>query len=146
MGQIIPINKDYGSFFLVSIEEINWDEANDTWDSVYANPYYSTYLQDEYGITVPPPYEVLWDHAITLQITIELGGKPGEDTYLHSDKDKEKKKKKIKLIFMINDLEQVFEKEENNQVKVEFKNQVENQLSEQFGQKVLLEDVQIIHR
>ena len=142
MGTIIPVNKDYGDFFLVSIEEINWDEANDTWDKVYADSYYATYLQDEYGIIVPPPYEVLWDHAITLQITISVGGKPGEDTYLH----KGKKKKKIKLIFMIDNLEKVFEKDKNDEVKVEFKNQVENQLSEQFGQKVILEDVQIIHR
>jgi hypothetical protein len=56
------------------------------------------------------------------------------------------KRKKIKLIFMIDDLEKVFEKDKNNQVKVEFKNQVENQLSEQFKQKIILEDVQIIHR
>ena len=40
----------------------------------------------------------------------------------------------------------VFEKDKNDEIKVEFKNQVENQLSEQFGQKVILEDVQIIHR
>ena len=59
---------------------------------------------------------------------------------------KKKRKKKIKLIFMIYNLESVFEKDKNNQVKVEFKNQIENQLTEQFGQKVILEDVQIIHR
>ena len=146
MGQIIPVNKSYGDFFLVSVEEINWDEANDTWDQVYANKYYATYLQEEYGITVPPPYEVIWDHAITLQVFVELGGKPGDDTYLHAGNGSKDKKKKIKLIFMIDDLEKVFEKDKNNQVKVEFKNQVENQLSEQFGQKVILEDVQIIHR
>ena len=37
-------------------------------------------------------------------------------------------------------------KEKNTQVKVEFKQNVENILTEKFGQKIILEDVQIIHR
>ena len=144
MGKITPIDKQYGDFFLIQIEDINWDEADALWGAFYADRYYADYLQAEYNITVSAPYEVLWDHAILL--TISVGGKPGEDPFLYPGSGKKDKKKKIKLIFMIDNLEKVFEKDKNDKIKVEFKNQVENQLSEQFGQKVILEDVQIIHR
>jgi hypothetical protein len=47
---------------------------------------------------------------------------------------------------MIDDLTKVIEKEKNNLVKAEFKDKVENILTEKLGQKVVLENVQIIHR
>ena len=50
----------------------------------------------------------------------------------------------ILLIFILQIFE--FEKTKNNTVKVEFKDHVENLLTEKFNQKILLEDVQIIHR
>jgi hypothetical protein len=46
---------------------------------------------------------------------------------------------------MMENKEEIFEKEKKT-VKVEFKHYVENVLTEKFGQKVILEDVQIIHR
>ena len=131
-------------FIITSVEKINWDEANYNWDSFYSDQYYAQYLLDTFNITIPsPPNAVLWDHAILLTISFpDKGGGPG--TY---DKGKKKKhKKKIKLIFMIDNMESVFEKEKNDEVKVEFKNKIENLLTEKFNQKVVLEDVQIIHR
>jgi len=143
MGQITKIDKKYDDFFLIQIEDINWDEAEANWDSFYADEYYSKYLKAEYNVDVPPPYEVLWDQAILL--TISVGGKYNGPEFGWTKEDEEKKKT-IKLIFMMDDFEKVFEKEKDTKVEVEFKNKVENQLSEQLGHKVLLEDVQIIHR
>jgi len=143
MGTKTTINKSIDTFIIGTVEQVNWDEANANWDTYYADEYYAKYLKAEFNVDIQgPPYEVLWDHAVLLTV-----GFPSSFDYQSDQKDrKEKKKKKIKLIFMIDSLEKVFEKDKNDQVKVEFKNQVENQLSEQFGQKVILEDVQIIHR
>lgn len=143
MGETTIVNKNINTWLVTSVTEINWDEANYNWDTFYADQYYASYIEAEFGIAIPgPPYGVLWDHAIALTIAFPSG-------YDYQDQQlgkKEKKKKKIKLIFMIDDLEKVFEKEKNTQVKVEFKQNVENILTEKFGQKVILEDVQIIHR
>jgi hypothetical protein len=142
MGEKTTVNRSINTFIVGEIEYVNWDEANYNWDTFYADDYYAQYIQAEFGIELPgPPYEVLWDHAVVLTI-----GFPSGFDYQDQQLGREKKKKKIKLIFMIDNMEKVFEKDKNNKVRVEFKNQVENQLSEQFGQKVILEDVQIIHR
>jgi hypothetical protein len=122
---------------ILGITNITWDQATVNWDAFYADQYYAQYILDEFGVEVPPPFGILWDHALVL--TLELGGKPGSDEWLHKTK-----KKKVKLIFMMEDRQSVFEKEKK-QVKVEFKHQIENVLSQQFGQKVELKDVQIIH-
>ena len=143
MGTKTTINKSIDTFIIGTVEQVNWDEANVNWDTYYAYEYYSKYLKSEFGVDIPgPPYEVLWDHAVLLTI----GFPSGFDYQSQQSSEGKDKRKKIKLIFMIDDLEKVFEKDKNNQVKVEFKNQVENQLSEQFKQKIILEDVQIIHR
>jgi len=127
-----------------SITDITWDQATDNWDTFYADQYYGQYILDTYGIEVPPPYGVLWDHAIEITISFpDLGG--GSNPIITWSNQGEKQKKKVKLIFIIDDLEKVFEKDKNNQVKVEFKDRVENILTEKFNQKVILEDVQIIH-
>jgi hypothetical protein len=126
---------------VTGITDITWDQATENWDTFYANDIYAQYILEEFGITVPPPYGILWDHAVIVTIQIDEGGKPGDDEFLH----KKKKKKKIKLIFMMENIETVFEKE-TKQVKIKFKEQVENVLTEKFGKKVILEDVQIIHR
>ena len=47
---------------------------------------------------------------------------------------------------MMDDLTKVIDKEKNNLVKANFKDKVENILTEKIGQKVILEDVHIIHR
>ncbi len=86
------------------ITDITWDQATENWDTFYADQYYSQYILETYGIEVPPPYGILWDHALIL--TIELGGKPGDDQYLHKTK-----KKKVKLIFMMEDRQSVFDKD-----------------------------------
>ena len=148
------VNKPINTFIVGEVNEIVWDQANDNWDSFYADSeydptiikpedYYAQYLLAEFGITVPPPYEMLWDHAIILTI-----GFPSRYDYTADQlqKNQRQQKNKVKLIFIIDDLEKVFVKEKNNQVKVEFKDKVENVLTERFGQKVILEDVQIIHR
>jgi hypothetical protein len=128
-----------------SITDITWDQATGNWDAFYADQYYAQYILDAYGIEVPPPYEILWDHAIKITVSFpDLGG-ASSPTITWSNQ-REKEKKKVKLIFIIDDLEKVFEKDKNNQVKVEFKDRVENILTEKFNQKVILEDVQIIHR
>lgn len=148
------VNKPIGTYVVSEVNDILWDQANDNWDTFYAdseyNPmpikpdtYYAQYLLAEYGITVPPPYEMLWDHAIILTIVFPSGF---EYINQQSEKDRRHKKNKVKLIFIIDDLEKVFVKEKKDQVKVEFKNAVENILTEEFGQKVILENVQIIHR
>lgn len=146
MGEIIPINKQIDGFFLNSIEKINWNEANYNWNTFYADQYYAAYIYEEFGITIPnPPNAVLWNHAVLLNITFIEGNAP-PDSYDQGKKKKKLLKKKIKLIFMVDDMESVFEKEKNDEVKVEFKNKVENILTEKFGQKIILENVQIIHR
>lgn len=123
------------------IIDITWDNATENWDTFYSDQFYSQYILENFGIFVPsPPNAILWDHAIILILQIDTGGKPGDDEYLHK-----KKKKKIKLIFIMENKEQVFEKE-TKKVKVEFKHHVENVLTEKFGKQVILEDVQIIHR
>ena len=141
MGSSTNTNINVGTVVITSVTEINWDEASNTWDGFYSNPYYAGYLKKQFGIDIPSSFPVLWDHALVLTVAFPAGP-PVPST----KEDKKKRKKKIKLIFMIDNLESVFEKDKNNQVKVEFKNQIENQLTEQFGQKVILEDVQIIHR
>ena len=135
------VNKPIGTFIVGEVNDILWDQANENWDTFYADTYYSQYLQAEYGITIPsPPDAILWDHAVILTI-----GFPSGYDYQDQQAGKKKKKKKIKLIFMMENIETVFEKE-TKQVKVSFKEQVENVLTEKFGKKVILEDVQIIHR
>jgi hypothetical protein len=142
MGTKTTINKSIDTFIIGTVEQVNWDEANVNWDTYYADEYYSKYLKSEFGVDIPgPPYEVLWDHAVLLTI-----GFPSSFDYQDQQTGEKKKRKQIKLIFMIDNIEKVFEKDKNNQIKVEFKNQVENQLSEQFGQQVILEDVKIIQR
>jgi hypothetical protein len=125
------------------INNINWDQANQNWDTFYANTDYAQYILETYGITVPPPYGVLWDHAV--EVTVVFAGASADPTDFQNV-NKKHEKKKIKLIFMIDDIEKVFEKTKNNTVKIEFKDHIENLLTEKFNQKILLEDVQIIHR
>lgn len=141
MGSTTNTNINIDTFVVTSVTDINWDEAANTWDGFYSDVYYARYIKEEFGIDIPSSFPVLWDHALILTVAFPAGP-PVPST----KEDKKKRKKKIKLIFMIDNLESVFEKDKNNQVKVEFKNQVENRLTEQFGQKVILEDVQIIHR
>lgn len=147
------VNKPIGTYVVSEVNNILWEDAKDNWDTFYAdseynpmpiNPqdYYAQYLYAEFGLTVPPPYKMLWDHAIVLTIVFPSSY---DSTYDNRQKKQEKRKKQIKLIFIIDDLEKVFQKEKNNQVKVEFKDKVENILTERFNQKVILEDVQIIH-
>lgn len=136
------INKSIGTFIVGEVNNITWDNATENWDTFYADTYYSQYIQAEYNITIPsPPDAILWDHAVVLTI----GFPSGYDYQDQQEERKKKKKKKIKLIFMMENVETVFEKE-TKQVKVEFKENVENILTEKFGKKVILEDVQIIHR
>ena len=95
MGETTIVNKNINTWLVTSVTEINWDEANYNWDTFYADQYYASYIEAEFGVTVPgPPYEVLWDHAIALTIVFPSG-------YDYQDQQlgkKEKKKKKIKLI------------------------------------------------
>lgn len=128
---------------VTDITDITWDQATKNWDSFYADQYYAQYILDEFGINVPPPYGILWDHAVELTIAFEGAA---ADPIEVQNISKKSEKKKIKLIFMIDDIEKVFEKSKNNTVKVEFKDHVENLLTEKFNQKIILEDVQIIHR
>lgn len=126
------------------VSDINWDQATQNWDTFYADQYYAQYILETYGVTVPPPYGVLWDHAV--EVTVVFADGAAADPIEVQNINKKSEKKKIKLIFMIDDIEKVFEKSKNNTVKVEFKDHVENLLTEKFNQKILLEDVQIIHR
>lgn len=143
MGAITKTNINIDTWVVSEVIQINWDEAGsptNTWDNFHSDYYYVRYLDHEFNIVVEsPPTHILWDYAVLLTIAF-----PADSTL--SSKGKKKRKKTIKLIFMINDIEEIFEKEKNNQVKIDFKNKVENQLSEQLGQKVILENVQIIHR
>lgn len=125
---------------VTGIIDITWGNATENWDTFYSNDIYAQYILEEFDIFVPPPYGILWDHAVIVTIQLDEGGKPGDDEFLHK-----KKKRKIKVIFMMENKEEIFEKEKKT-VKVEFKHYVENVLTEKFGQKVILEDVQIIHR
>jgi len=135
------INKPIDTFIVGEVNDITWDQANQNWDTFYADEYYAKYLKAEFGITIPsPPNAILWDHAVILTI-----GFPGRDETRSTFAWTEEKKKKIKLIFIIDDLEKVFEKGKNNTVRVQFKDQVENILTEKLNQKVVLENVQIIH-
>lgn len=126
------------------VSNINWDQATQNWDTFYADQYYAQYILETYGVTVPPPYGVLWDHAV--EVTVVFADSAAADPIEVQNINKKSKKKKIKLIFMIDDVEKIFEKSKNNTVKVEFKDHVENLLTEKFNQKIILEDVQIIHR
>jgi len=127
------------------VNNITWDQAHQNWDTFYANSDYAQYILETYGITVPPPYGVLWDHAVEVTVVFTGLGASADPTEFQNI-NKKSEKRKIKLIFMIDDIEKVFEKTKNNTVKVEFKDHVENLLTEKFNQKILLEDVQIIHR
>ena len=143
MGETTKLNLSIDTFVVDSVTKINWDEANQgTWGEFYGDQYYAKYLKAVYYIDIPgPPYKVLWDHAVVLTI-----GFPSGFSYIDQQTGKKKLKNKIKILFIMDDLTKVFEKEKNDTVSVQFKNEVENELTERFGQKVILEDVQIIHR
>jgi hypothetical protein len=137
------VNKPIGTFIVGEVNDITWDKATANWDTFYADTYYSQYIQSEFGVTIPsPPDAILWDHAVVLTVGFPSGYDYQDQQDEKSDK---KKKRKIKVIFMMENKEEIFEKEKKT-VKVEFKHQIENVLTEKFGQKVILEDVQIIHR
>ena len=146
MGETTKVNLSINNYIVDSVTKINWDEAAQPWDEFYGDQYYAEYLKAVYFIDVPgPPYKILWEHAIIVTVTFPvtlLGGasQPDQQT------GKKKHKKKIKILFIMDDLTKVFEKEKNDTISVQFKNEVENELTERFGQKVILEDVQIIHR
>lgn len=143
MGETTKLNLSIDTFVVDTVTKINWDEANQgTWEEFYSDQYYAKYLKAVYYIDIPgPPYKILWDHAVVLTI-----GFPSGFSYIDQQTGKKKLKKKIKILFIMDDLTKVFEKEKNDTVSVQFKNEVENELTERFGQKVILEDVQIIHR
>lgn len=143
MGETTKLNLSIDTFVVDSVTKINWDEANQgTWGEFHSDQYYAKYLKAVYYIDIPgPPYKILWDHAVVLTI-----GFPSGFSYIDQQTGKKKLKKKIKILFIMDDLTKVFEKEKNDTVSVQFKNEVENELTERFGQKVILEDVQIIHR
>jgi hypothetical protein len=144
----IHVTQDPGNdFFITNIEDVTWDAADFNWDNFYADKYYSYYIYETFGVNVPAPYGVLWDHAVILTVVL-----PGSNGSIVTSKRKKRKtdkkeKEKIRLIFMVDDFADVFEKEKNNEVKVKmkFKEKVENILTERFNQQVILEDVQIIH-
>lgn len=142
MGEIIPSNININNplSVITQVEYINWEQADVNWDSFTGDEVYSSYLYEAFGIESPPPFFVLWDHAVILTIAFPSG-------YDYQDQQTGRKecKKKIKIIFMIDDLTKIIEKEKDNQVKVEFKDKVENILTEKLGHKVILENVQIIH-
>jgi hypothetical protein len=144
MGETTNINLSIDNFIVTSVTKINWDEAKDTWGAFYGSEYYAKYLKAVYFIDVPgPPYKILWDHAIILTVVFPA---QGGGSYVDPQTGKKKRKKTIKILFIMDDLTKVFEKDKNDEISVEFRNQVENELTERFGQKVILEDVQIIHR
>lgn len=143
MGDIIPVHIDSYTppAVITQAELINWDQADVKWDEFFGDNFYATYLYESFGIEIPPPFAVLWDHAVILTVVF-----PSGYDYQTQQGERKKHKKKVKIIFMIDDLTKVIEKEKNNQVKAEFKDKVENILTEKLGQKVVLENVQIIHR
>lgn len=142
MGEITTVNIPINTFVVATVEQVNWDEATANWDAYYSDFYYAQYLEHEFNIEIQgPPYEVLWDHAVILTIAF-----PSGYDYQSQQKDHQKSKRKIRVIFMIDNLTRVIDKEKNNMVKAEFKDKVENILTEKMGQKVILEDVHIIHR
>jgi hypothetical protein len=142
MGEITPTNININNPLgvITQVELINWEQANVNWDSFYGDNAYASYLYEAFNLEIPPPFAVLWDHAVILTIAF-----PSDYDYQDQQSGHKKRKKKIKLIFMIDDLTKVIEKEKNNQVKTEFKDKVENILTEKIGQKIILENVQIIH-
>jgi hypothetical protein len=143
MGEIIPVNINTYTppAVITQAELINWDQADVKWDEFFGDNFYATYLYEAFNIEIPPPFAVLWDHAVILTIVF-----PSGYDYQTQQGERKKRKKKIKIIFMMDDLTKVIEKEKNNLVKAEFKDKVENILTEKLGQKVVLENVQIIHR
>ena len=143
MGDTFPlhIRTNYPSAVITQGEFINWDEAEVNWDSFFGDNFYAAYLYEAFDIEIPPPYAVLWDHAVILTVVFPSGYDTADQ-----QTDHENRKRKIKIIFMMDDLTKVIEKEKNNQVKAEFKDKVKNILSEKLNQKVILENVQIIHR
>jgi hypothetical protein len=144
MGETTKLNLQIENFTIDSITKINWDEATSPWDAFYGSEYYAKYLKAVYFIDIPgPPYKILWDHAVIVTVGFPS---QGGGSYIDQQTGKKKYKKTIKILFIMDDLTKVFEKEKNDQVTVEFRNQVENELTERLGQKVILEDVQIIHR
>jgi len=142
MGEITPTNININNPLgvITQVELINWEQADVNWDSFYGDNAYASYLYEAFNLEIPPPFAVLWDHAVILTIAF-----PSDYDYQDQQSGRKKRKKKIKLIFMIDDLTKVIEKEKNNQVKTEFKDKVENILTEKIGQKIILENVQIIH-
>ncbi len=142
MGEITPTNININNPLgvITQVELINWEQADVNWDSFYGDNAYASYLYEAFNLEIPSPFAVLWDHAVILTIAF-----PSDYDYQDQQSGRKKRKKKIKLIFMIDDLTKVIEKEKNNQVKTEFKDKVENILTEKIGQKIILENVQIIH-
>jgi len=142
MGEITPVNININNPLAVitQVELINWEQADVNWDSFFGDNAYASYLYEAFSIEIPPPFTVLWDHAVILTVAF-----PSDYDYQTQQGERKKHKKKIKIIFMIDDLTKVIEKEKNNQVKTEFKDKVENILTEKIGQKIILENVQIIH-
>ena len=142
MGEIIASNIPIDTFVVATVEQVNWDQALVNWDAYQSDRYYARYLEHEFNKIIPnPPNDVLWDHAVILTISY-----PSSFDYQDQQKDRQKSRKKIKVIFMMDDLTKVIDKEKNNLVKANFKDKVENILTEKIGQKVILEDVHIIHR
>ena len=143
MGDIFPVNINTYTppAVITQAELINWDQADVKWDEFFGDDYYAAYLYEAFEIEIPPPFAILWDHAVILTVVFPSG----YDTSTQQG-ERKKRKKKIKIIFMMDDLTKVIEKEKNNLVKAEFKDKVENILTEKLGQKVVLENVQIIHR
>lgn len=137
-----------------------WDQTPVTWDNFYADANYAQYILENYGITVPPPYGVLWDHALLVQgefVVIEEGAAaepqnfydPVQEIYDDINQDnynKEIKGKRIKLIFIMDDKEQIFEGSQNKKIKVEFKEKLETLVGQKLNRKIELKDVQIIQR
>lgn len=143
MGEITPVNIDINNPLgvITQVELVNWNEADVTWDQYFGDNVYVSYLYEAFNLEIPPPFAVLWNHAVILTVTF-----PSGYDYQDQQAGRKKRKKKIKIIFMIDDLTKVIEKDKNLEVKAEFKDKVENILTEKIGQKVVLENVQIIHR
>jgi len=142
MVNTTQVNIPIDTFVVTAITQANWDRAEVKWDKYYSDFYYARYLEKEFNTKIPgPPYKVLWNHAIILSIAF-----PSDYDYQDQQKERQKSKKKVKVIFMAEDLTKVIDKEKNNMIKAEFKDKVENILTEKMGQKVILEDVHIIYR
>jgi hypothetical protein len=145
---------------MITVTDITWDQATQNWDTFYADQLYADYILETYGITVPPPYGVLWDHAVLVQgefVVVEEGAAaepqnfydPVQEIYDDINQDnynKEIKGKRIKLIFIMDDKEQIFEGSQNKKIKVEFKEKLETLVGQKLNRKIELKDVQIIQR